>query len=101
MGIDDHFTHLDKVVMKTFGHEYTWTSRNGVANAILGVLVRDVQPTGLHDAVMQSRTEITVSNIHKLQRNDRISTPLETWRVDRKLKDDGSLAKWSLHADRS
>ena len=97
--MDEERVNLDKVVMKTFGHEYIWTSREGVATTILGVLVRDVQPTGFHDAVMQARTEITVSSVLKLQRNDRISTPLERWRVDRKLKDDGSLAKWSLHAD--
>ncbi len=85
--------------MKTFAREYAWTNKDGQSTNIPGVLVRDVQPTGAHGAVMQGQVTITVSNILKLQRNDQISTSRERWRVDRKLKDDGSLAKWSLHAD--
>ena len=99
MGTEDAFTHLDAVVMDTFGSEYTLVRNGGVASTIAGVLIRDVQPTGAYDAVMQSQVTLTVTSDVLLQRNDRISTPQENWRVDRKLKDDGRLARWSLHAD--
>ncbi len=99
--MEEHFANLDRVVMKTFGRVYTLTRPDGTTSTLEGVLTRDVRPTGAFDAVVQAQTELTVASSVQLQRNDRISTLAERWVVDRKLKDDGSLARWSLHADRS
>ncbi len=99
MDMDEHFTNLDRVVMKTFGRTYTLTQADGSNTTLEGVLSRGTKPTGQYDAVMQSQTTITVPSSTLLYRNDQISTAAESWRVDRKLKDDGYLAQWSLHGD--
>ncbi|MTI13009.1 hypothetical protein [Sansalvadorimonas verongulae] len=97
----DPFEELDQAVLTAFGQVFEWRADNAAPVPLQGVLRRNVQPAGAFDAVMQTYTEFTVSNTIALQRNDLISKGEERWRVDRKLKDDGSLAKWSLHADRS
>ncbi len=96
---DEIFTNLDRVVMKTFGQSYILTQADGSTTTLEGVLSWGTKSTGQYDAMMQSQTTITVPSSTLLQRNDLITRGAESWRVDRKLKDDGYLAKWSLHGD--
>ncbi|MTI15143.1 head-tail joining protein [Sansalvadorimonas verongulae] len=97
----DPFDELDQAVLTAFGQVFEWRADNAAPAPLQGVLRRNVQAAGAFDAVMQTYTELAIPNTFTLQRNDQISKGGERWRVDRKLKDDGSLAKWSLHADRS
>ncbi len=96
--MDDAIADLDREVMKAFGRVYILTRSDGSTADIVGVLSREVQPAGVFEAV-QSQTTFTAASDFPLQRNDRVSTALESWRIDRKLKDDGHLVQWSLHAD--
>ena len=40
MDMDEHFTNLDRVVMKTFGRTYTLTQADGSTTTLEGVLSR-------------------------------------------------------------
>ena len=95
----DPFEDLNKAVLTALGQTFEWQSGDADPVPLQGILRRNVQPVGTFDAVMQSHTELTVPNTISLQRNDLVSTTKESWRVDRKLKDDGLMATWSLHAD--
>ena len=90
---------LNKAVLTAFGQVLEWHSGGGDPVPLQGILRRNVQPAGTFDAVMQSHTEFTVPSTIALQRNHLLCTFEESWRVDRKLKDDGTMATWSLHAD--
>ena len=96
--MDDVISELDRQVMSAFGRVHTLTRNDGETEQITGVLSREVQPAGVFEAV-QSQTLFTGERGLALRRGDRIATTIESWRVDRKLKDDGHLAQWSLHAD--
>ena len=52
MEMDEHFTNLNRVVMKTFGRPYTLTQADGSITTLEGVLSRGTNPTGQFDAVM-------------------------------------------------
>ena len=95
--MDNAIADLDREVMKAFSRVYILTKDDGTTSNITGILSREVQPAGVFEAV-QSQTTFTAASGLALQRSDRISTTLESWRIDRKLKDDGHLAQWSLHA---
>ena len=97
--MSDPFDDLNRAVLTAFGQPFEWQSGDADPVPLQSILRRNVQPVGTFDAVMQSHTEFTVPNTFYLQRNDLISTASERWRVDRKLKDDGIMATWSLHAD--
>ena len=96
--MEDVISELDRQVMSAFGRVYTLTRNDGETEQTTGVLSREVQPAGVFEAV-QSQTLFTGERGLGLKRGDRIATTIESWRVDRKLKDDGYLAQWSLHAD--
>ena len=95
--MEDVISELDRQVMSAFGRVHTLTRSDGQTSQITGVLSRDVQPAGVFEAV-QSQTLFTGERELALKRGDQIATTIENWRVDRKLKDDGHLAQWSLHA---
>ena len=97
--MDETYKYLDQAVLTTFGQTFQWQSGDADPVPLQGILRRNVQPVGSFDAVMQSHTELTLPNTFSLERNDLISTASERWRVDRRLKDDGTMATWSLHAD--
>ena len=93
------FDQLNQAVLMAFSQTFEWQNGDVDPVPLQGILRRNVQPAGTFDAVMQSHTELTVPNTFSLQRNDLISTSSESWRVDRRVKDDGLMATWSLHAD--
>ena len=96
--MDDVINDLDRQVMKAFGRVHTLTRSDGETTSVTGVLSREVQPAGVFEAV-QPQILFTGDCSLGLRRGDRIATVAESWRVDRKLKDDGHLAQWILHAD--
>ena len=94
----DSFNAMTSTVLQAFGDRLL-LRREGMADqGITGILKHGVQAVGPVDAVMQSMTTLTIDRSLVLQRGDVISTGEAVWRVDRRLKDDGYMTTWNLHA---
>jgi len=94
----DSFNAMTSTVLQAFGDSLL-LRREGMADqAITGILKHGVQAVGPVDAVMQSMTTLTIDRSLVLRRGDVISKETEFWTVDRRLKDDGYMTTWNLHA---
>jgi hypothetical protein len=94
----DSFNAMTSTVLQTFGDSLL-LRREGMADqGITGILTHGVQAVGPVDAVMQLMTTLTTDRSLLLRRGDVISKGEAVWRVDRRLKDDGYLTTWNLHA---
>jgi len=94
----DAFTAMTATVLASLGQRLTLTRKDGTNESVTGILSRNVTPVGSFDAVMQSMTTVAFDRTVPLERGDLVSTGMEVWRVDRRLKDDGYLTTWNLHA---
>ena len=94
----DPFAALTETVLGSLGQPLTVTYKDGASEPVTGILSRNVTPAGSFDAVMQSMTTVALDRQIRLDRGDQVSTSSEDWLVDRRLKDDGYLTTWNLHA---
>ncbi|GAA4648720.1 hypothetical protein GCM10023116_09910 [Kistimonas scapharcae] len=94
----DAFATMTTTVLASLGQRLMITRKDGASESVTGILSRNVTPVGSFEAVMQTMTTVTFDRMVQLERGDLVSTGMEAWRVDRRLKDDGYLTTWNLHA---
>ena len=93
------FSEMDNAVLATFGITVTITYPDDSSLSTNAIISKDQLPIGQFDAMMEETTVLVVSSNLQIKRGDRVAFEGQQWTVDRKLKDDGSLARWNLHED--
>ncbi|OQX35378.1 MAG: hypothetical protein B0D91_10955 [Oceanospirillales bacterium LUC14_002_19_P2] len=94
----DVFSVMTESVLASLGQSLTVHRKDGTSESVTGILSRNVTPVGSLEAVMQSMTTVALDRQIRLERSDQVISGSESWRVDRRLKDDGYLTTWNLHA---
>lgn len=99
--MQDELNDLHRHVLATFGQPVTLVFTDDASLDTTGIISKELIPTGHHDGVLQEITAISLDRNTVLKRGMRVLTGEQQWTVDRKLKDDGQLAYWSLYENRS
>ncbi|OQX39954.1 MAG: hypothetical protein B0D91_00510 [Oceanospirillales bacterium LUC14_002_19_P2] len=94
----DVFSAMTESVLASLGQSLTVLRKDGNSESVTGILSRNVTPVGSLEAVMQSMTTVALDRQIRLERSDQVISGSESWRVDRRLNDDGYLTTWNLHA---
>ncbi|MET4695004.1 hypothetical protein [Endozoicomonas lisbonensis] len=97
--MQDELSDLHRQVLATFGQPVTIISDTGSLDST-GIISRELIPTGLNDGVLQEVTVMSLDSQLAIKRGIKITSASQQWTVDRKLKDDGHLAYWSIHETR-
>ena len=97
----DELNALNDQVLATFGQPVVITRSDASTFQTLGILSKELVATGQFDGVLQEVTVISLDRSIEMKRGFQVESDGQQWKVDRKLKDDGHLAYWNLHEDRS
>ena len=95
--MQDELIRLHQQGLAAIGRPVTIVDLDGGTVDTRGVLKRQLVPTGQFSEVMQNMTVIALASGETVGRGYRIDCEGESWTVDRKIKDDGYLAHWSLY----
>ncbi len=95
--MQDELKQLDQVVLATLGQPVQVVRPGEAVITTQAIISREVVATGSFEAVMEQLSVITLASDVVLNRGDRVEAEGQTWRVDRKLKDDGQFVTWNLH----
>ena len=99
--MQDELKALNDHVLAVFGQPVTLTLLDLQTLETSGIFTKELVVTGSYDGVMQEVTVLSLDRTFQLQRGVQVESGTDQWTVDRKLKDDGSLAYWNLHEIRS
>ena len=92
------FKSMDHTILGTFGQSVLLTLSDQSSLATQGIISKELLPLGQYDAVQGEVTVLTLDSAIRLKRGDTVLANSRLYEVDRKLKDDGYLAKWNIHA---
>ena len=96
--MDEAFKAMDRTILVTFGQSVLLTRSDQSSLATQGIISKELMPLGQYDAVQSELTVLTLDSAIRLKRGDTVLANSRLYEVDRKLKDDGYLAKWNIHA---
>ena len=96
--MDETFNAMDRTILVTFGQSVLLTLSDQSSLATQGIISTELMPLGQYDAVQGEVTVLTLDSAIRLKRGDTVLANGLVYEVDRKLKDDGYLAKWNIHA---
>ncbi|WP_067515602.1 head-tail joining protein [Endozoicomonas ascidiicola] len=96
--MDEAIKTMDHTVLSTFGQSVLLTLSDQSSLETKGIIAKELVPLGQHEAIQGEVTVLSVDSAVRLKRGDTVLANGQTYEVDRKLKDDGYLAKWNIYA---
>ena len=96
--MDEAFKVMDHAILATFGQSVLLTLSDQSSLATQGIISKELMPLGQYDAVQGEVTVLTLDSTIRLKRGDTVLANGQVYEVDRKLKDDGYLTRWNIHA---
>ena len=96
--MDETFNAMDRTILVTFGQSVLLTLSDQSSLATQGIISTELMPLGQYDAVQGELTVLTLDSAIQLKRGDTVLANSQVYEVDRKLKDDGYLTRWNIHA---
>ena len=96
--MDETFNAMDRTILATFGQSVLLTLSDQSSLATQGIISTELMPLGQYDAVQGEVTVLTLDSAIRLKRGDTVLANGLVYEVDRKLKDDGYLTRWNIHA---
>ena len=92
------FKLIDRTILVTFGQSVLLTLSDQSSLTTQGIISKELMPLGQYDAVQGEVTVLTLDSVIRLKRGDTVLANGLVYEVDRKLKDDGYLTRWNIHA---
>ena len=99
--MNDAFKQMGHSILQTFGRPLSITFADHSTIEIQGVIRREIVELGEYDAVSGEITVLTVDSSVKLKRGNSFLSDGVVYEVDKKIKDDGLLAKWNIYVYRA
>lgn len=96
--MDEAFKVMDHAILATFGQSVLLTLSDQSSLETQGIISKELMPLGQYDAVQGEVTVLTLDSTIRLKRGDTVLANGQVYEVDRKLKDDGYLTRWNIHA---
>lgn len=96
----DEFEAMHQALLEEFGRIVTIVYADGEEEQTRASFTKDRVMTGQLDTVGQDITLMAVNSALVLKRGDKIQDGSSHWEIDRKLKDNGYLAYWTVHEAR-
>ena len=96
--MDEAFKVMDHTILSTFGQSVLLTFSDQSSLETLGIINKELVALGMYEAVQGEVTVLSVDSAIRLKRGDTVLANGQVYEVDRKLKDDGYLAKWNIYA---
>ena len=96
--MDEAFKVMDHTILSTFGQSVLLTLSDQSSLETRGIISRELVELGKYEAVQGEVTVLSVDSAIRLKRGDTVLANGQVYEVDRKLKDDGYLAKWNIYA---
>ncbi|WP_163372674.1 head-tail joining protein [Endozoicomonas acroporae] len=96
--MDEAFKVIDHTILSTFGQSVLLTFSDQSSLETRGIISRELVELGKYEAVQGEVTVLSVDSAIRLKRGDTVLANGQVYEVDRKLKDDGYLAKWNIYA---
>ncbi|WP_422445452.1 head-tail joining protein [Endozoicomonas sp. ALB091] len=96
--MDEAFKVMDHTILSTFGQSVLLTFSDHSSLETRGIINKELVELGKYEAVQGEVTVLSVDSAILLKRGDTVLANGQVYEVDRKLKDDGYLAKWNIHA---
>ena len=97
--MDDAFKQMGHSILQTFGRSVLLTFADQSSLETLGIITTELVELGKYEAVQGEITVLSADSSIRLKRGDTVLASGQLYHVDRKLKDDGYLAKWNIYAD--
>ncbi|WP_157794349.1 head-tail joining protein, partial [Endozoicomonas ascidiicola] len=96
--MDEVIKMMDHTILSIFGQSVLLTLADQSSLETRGIITKELVELGQYEAVQGEVTVLTVDSSIRLKRGDTVLANGQTYEVDRKLKDDGYLAKWNIYA---
>ncbi|WP_257296007.1 hypothetical protein [Endozoicomonas sp. YOMI1] len=96
--MDEAFKVMDHTILSTFGQSVLLTFSDQSSLETLGIINKELVALGMYEAVQGEVTVLSVDSAIRLKPGDTVLANGQVYEVDRKLKDDGYLAKWNIYA---
>ncbi|WP_419833067.1 head-tail joining protein [Endozoicomonas atrinae] len=96
--MSDIFKSMDHTILSTFGQSVLLTLSNQSSLETRGIISTELVELGKYEAVQGAVTVLSVDSAIQLKRGDTVLANGQVYEVDRKLTDDGYLAKWNIYA---
>ena len=97
--MDEAFKVMDHTILSTFGQSVLLTLSDQSSLEARGIITKELVELGKYEAVQGEVTVLTVDSSIRLKRGDTVLTNGQVYEVDRKLKDDGYLARWNIYVN--
>ena len=92
------FKTMQQITLSSFGQSVLLTLSDQSSLETQGIISKELMPLGQYDAVQGEVTVLTLDSTIRLKRGDTVLANGQVYEVDRKLKDDGYLTRWNIHA---
>ena len=96
--MDEAYKVMDNTILSTFGQSVLLTFSDQSSLETRGIISKELVELGKYEAVQGEVTVLSVDSAIRLKRGDIVLANGQVYEVDRKLKDDGYLAKWNIYA---
>ena len=96
--MDEAFKVMDHTILSTFGQSVLLTLSDQSSLETQGIISTELVELGKYEAVQGAVTVLTLDSTIRLKRGNTVLANGQVYEVDRKLKDDGYLAKWNIYA---
>ncbi len=96
--MSDIFKSMDHTILSTFGQSVLLTLSDHSSLETQGIISTELVELGKYEAVQGEVTVLTLDSTIRLKRGNTVLANGQVYEVDRKLKDDGYLAKWNIYA---
>lgn len=95
--MDDIFNDAKDRVISVFGQSVLLTFADNTTLEAKGVIKKELVELGQYEAIAGEITVLSIDSSIKLKRGDSVVANGITYEVDRKIKDDGYLARWNIY----
>lgn len=92
------FKLMDHTILANFGQPVLLTLSDQSSLETQGMISKEMVALGQYDAMQGELTVLTLDSAIRLKRGDTVQANSQMYDVDRKLKDDGYLTRWNIHA---
>ncbi len=96
--MSDIFKSMDHTILSTFGQSVLLTLSDHSSLETQGIISTELVELGKYEAVQGEVTVLTLDSTIRLKRGNTVLANGQVYEVDRKLTDDGYLAKWNIYA---
>ena len=97
--MDDIFRSMGHTLLMSFGQPVLLTLSDQSTLETQGIITHELVELGQYEAVSGEITVLSVDSSIKLKRGDSVLANGQLYEVERKIKDDGYLAKWNIYVN--